>query len=95
MTPMSNIVFRYSDPSHRGHVPRKPFQDEIGGTAQSQSIPNKSILPPGSTSSKAFQVLHNNLKTWSVFPWTLRNSYNKFTLLYQYVTNTQASNSRD
>lgn len=49
---MSDIVFRYSDMIQRGHVPRKTFEDETGGTAQAQSIANKSLIPPESNYAK-------------------------------------------
>lgn len=54
MISVSDIVFSYSDVVHRGHVPKKTFGDETGGTAQAQSIPNKSLIPPESNYSKDF-----------------------------------------
>lgn len=65
---VSNTIFRYSDMAHRGHVPRKAFRDDTGSMPRHNPFQTKVCSHPDQTIPKVFQVIHNNLKSGSVFP---------------------------
>ena len=67
--------------AYKVYVPRKAFGDEIGITAQAQSIPNESLFLPDSNYSKSFSSFPNALKNRSIFPWKLRNKYDQIALI--------------
>ena len=75
----------------QGICSKEGIGDEIGITAQAQSIPNKSLFLPDSNYSKSFSSFPNALKSKSIFPWKLRNKYDQFALILLSIYHQYAS----